>query len=223
VSAVDADFVTRFFRDPHRRETEGGMFFTLTNDAFTGDDFLSRLRAGDENTLQRLMKAYLPQVYRTARGAGLNVQNAEDVAQNTFVTFMEKISDFEGRSHIRTWLFGILYHKISEMRRGAQREDGSDSIDEVMEHRFKTNGFWAKPPRATDDAVYAQEVRRHLDDCLDGVSDDQRLAFVMSEVEEMDKKDLCDVMGVSRTNLGVLLYRGRNRLRECLENKNISR
>jgi len=199
------------------------MFFTLTNEAFTGDDFLSRLRAGDETTLQRLMKTYLPQVYRTARGAGLNVQNAEDVAQNTFVTFMEKVSEFEGRSHIRTWLFGILYHKISEMRRGAHREDGSESIDEVMETRFKTNGFWAKPPRATDDQVYAQEVRQHLDDCLDGVSDDQRLAFVMCEVEEMGKNELCEVMGVSRTNLGVLLYRSRNRLRECLENKNISR
>ncbi len=199
------------------------MFFTLTQDTFAGEEFLSRLRAGDENTLQRLIKTYLPQVYRAARGAGLNVQNAEDVAQNTFLTFMDKIPEFEGRSHIRTWLFGILYRKISEMRRGAQRDDGSDSIDEVMESHFKTNGFWARPPKETDDAVYDQEVRRHLDDCLQGISSAQRLAFVMSEVEEMDKKEVCEVMGVSRSNLGVLLFRGRNFLRECLESRKITR
>ena len=109
------------------------------------------------------------------------------------------------------------------MRRGAQRDDGSDSIDEVMESRFKTNGFWAKPPRETDSEIYDREIRRHLDDCLEGVSPDQRLAFVMSEVEEMDKKDVCEVMGVSRSNLGVLLFRGRNLLRECLESRNITR
>ncbi len=198
------------------------MFFALTRDAFSGDDFLARLRSRDQDTLQHLMQDYLPQVYRAARGAGLSVQNAEDASQSTFVIFIEKLSEFEGRSHIRTWLFGILYRKISEMRRSAQREEMAQDIEDVMEDRFKTNGFWAKPPRATDQKVFDQDVREHLDNCLDGVPDEQRLAFVMREVEELDSKEICEAMNVSRSNLGVLLYRGRNKLRECLEKRNIT-
>ncbi len=197
------------------------MFFMMTFDSFSGPQFLSRLKNRHDDTLSELTREYLPQIYRAARGAGLTVQNAEDVAQNTFVTFMEKLDDFEGRSHVRTWLFGILYRKISEMRRGAGREEAAEDIDEVMEHRFKTNGFWAKPPRATDSTTFDDEIRKHLDDCLDGVTTDQRLAFVLREVEEMNSEEICETMSVSRSNLGVLLYRSRNKLRECLEHRNI--
>jgi len=197
------------------------MFFTLATDPFSGSDFLTLLRQRDESTLQRLVQSYLPQIYRAARGAGLNVQDAEDVAQNTFVTFMEKIDTFEGRSHVRTWLFGILYRKVSETRRSTQQDERAEDIDDVMESRFKTNGFWAQPPRATDGTLYDEEVREHLDDCLDGVSTEQRLAFILREVDELESEEICETLSVSRSNLGVLLYRGRNKLRECLERRNI--
>ena len=197
------------------------MLFAVAHDGFAGPEFLDLLRSRDEGAMQRLVSAYLPQILRAARGAGLNPQNAEDVCQSTFVTFIEKIGDFEGRSHVRTWLFGILYRKISEMRRSASRESGAESIDKVMETRFKTDGHWQKPPRGSDSATYESEVREHLADCLEGISTDQRMAFVLREVEELDSEEICQTMDISRSNLGVLLYRGRNLLRECLENRNI--
>lgn len=197
------------------------MLFAVAHNGFAGPEFLDLLRERDETALQRLINAYLPQVLRAARGAGLNLQNAEDVCQSTFVTFIEKIDEFEGRSHVRTWLFGILYRKISEMRRSALREGTAESIDQVMENRFKTDGRWQQPPRGADMAAYEREVREHLTDCLDGVSTDQRMAFILREVEELDSEEICRTMEISRSNLGVLLYRGRNLLRECLEKRNI--
>jgi RNA polymerase sigma-70 factor, ECF subfamily len=197
------------------------MMAAAVSDGFSSDDFLTRLRARDEAALERLVSAYLPQLLRTARGAGLNRANAEDVCQSSFVTFIEKIDSFEGRSHVRTWLFGILYRKISEMRRTASRETAAESIDEVMENRFKTDGHWQQPPRAADMATYEREVREHLADCLEGISTDQRLAFILREVEEMGSEEICQTLDISRSNLGVLLYRGRNLLRECLEGRNI--
>jgi RNA polymerase sigma-70 factor, ECF subfamily len=198
------------------------LFFTLPAQPFTGSDFLDRLRRRDPDTLHRLMGEYLPQVYRAARGAGLGVQDAEDAAQSTFVTFMEKVHEFEGRSHVRTWLFGILYRKISESRRALQREENAQDIEDVMEKRFKTNGFWATPPRESDSETFDREIRLHLEECLEGVATDQRLAFVLREVEELDSEEICETMGIERSNLGVLLFRGRNKLRECLESRNIA-
>lgn len=197
------------------------MSGSKTSSGFSTPEFLALLRARDESALQRLVNAYLPQIHRAARGAGLNPQNAEDACQSTFVTFIEKIDGFEGRSHVRTWLFGILYRKISEMRREAGKEAGAENIDEVMETRFKTSGHWQAPPRATDQAAYEREVREHLADCLDGLTTDQRTAFTLREVEEMDSAEICDALDISRSNLGVLLFRGRNLLRECLEKRNV--
>ncbi len=159
------------------------MLFSLASEDFSGPEFLDLLQARDEAALHRLVKTYLPQILRAARGAGLSPQNAEDVCQITFVTFIQKIDAFEGRSHVRTWLFGILYRKISEMRRTASREGSAESIEEVMESRFKTDGHWQRPPRDTDMAAYEREVREHLADCLEGLTTDQRIAFTLREVE----------------------------------------
>ena len=48
------------------------------------------------------------------------------------------------------------------------------------------------------------------------------MAFILREVEGLDTDEICKILGVTRTNLGVLLYRVRNRLRECLETKGVS-
>ncbi|PJA74060.1 hypothetical protein CO151_11880 [bacterium CG_4_9_14_3_um_filter_65_15] len=58
--------------------------------------------------LDAVVHAYLPQVLRAARGAGLAAQRAQDVTQSVFLTFIQSLGRFEGRSHVRTWLFGIL-------------------------------------------------------------------------------------------------------------------
>src|SRR5262249_4281648 len=88
------------------------------------------------DTLLKDVKTYLPQVLRAARGAGLAPARAEDVTQATFTTFLERAEEFEGRSHVRTWLFGILYKKIAEARREARRDEQMADIDGVVEQRF---------------------------------------------------------------------------------------
>ena len=96
-----------------------------TPDATVGLDdptLPARLRAGDPAALDLVVRAYLSQILRAARGAGLDPSQAEDVTQATFTTFIETASRFEGRSHVRTWLFGILYRKLSERWRGTARD-----------------------------------------------------------------------------------------------------
>ena len=75
-------------------------------------EFAARIRAGDRDALQAVVHAYMSQVLRAARGAGLSPQRAEDVTQGTFATFIEVVPRFEGRSHVRTFLFGILYKSM---------------------------------------------------------------------------------------------------------------
>jgi RNA polymerase sigma-70 factor (ECF subfamily) len=184
--------------------------------------FVARIQEKDPEAIQEVVHRYLPQILRAARGSGLDPQSAEDVAQSTFLTFVESAHRFEGRSHVRTWLFGILYKKISETRRRVRRDEDTDDIDQVFEQRFDADGSWSRPPRPVDAGIYDQELRREIASCLDQVSTKQRMAFVLREVEEMSTEEICNVLEVTRTNLGVLLLRARNRLRECLESKGVA-
>ncbi len=184
-------------------------------------EFAARIRDRDPEAIKDVVHSYLPQVFRAALGAGLDRHVAEDVTQSTFVTFIESAHRFEGRSHVRTWLFGILYKKIAESRRRLKHDRETDDIDEVFEQRFDKNGLWSRGPRPVDAAVFDKEVRQGIDECLEEVPSKQRMAFVLREIEELDSEQICNILEVTRTNLGVLLHRVRNRLRECLEAKGI--
>ncbi len=177
------------------------------------------IRRRDPATLRRVTEKYLPQVLRAARGAGLVAAQAEEVTQETFTTFLEIAPRFEGRSHVRTFLFGILYRKIAEARRGRARERRHDPIDDVVEARFSPNGSWSRPPEGSDQLLHTHELRRFLSDCLSESPASQRTAFHLREVEGFSTDEICKILGVTATHLGVMLYRLRNRTRECLERK----
>jgi len=186
---------------------------------FADPRFIERIRSRDKDAIRSVVHAYLPHILRAAGGAGLTPERAEDVAQETFKTFIESAERFEGRSHVRTWLFGIMYRKIHENRRREQKFDQVDDIHDVMESRFDERGMWSRPPRTADRDTIDAEIRQHIAECMDEVPQQQRMAFVLREVEGFRSDEICNSLEVSRTNLGVLLFRARNRLRECLERK----
>ncbi|RMH22327.1 MAG: sigma-70 family RNA polymerase sigma factor [Acidobacteria bacterium] len=175
------------------------------------------IRARNPQVIQAVIRTYLPQVRRAARGAGLAPDQADDVVQETFTTFVETAPRFQGRSHVRTWLFGILYRKIAERRRHLDREQRMDDVDDVIESRFDVAGSWSQPPRPADSALLDREVRKQIEKCLDTCTTRYRMAFLLREVEGLSTREICEILDVTATNLGVMLYRVRNRLRECLE------
>ena len=186
-------------------------------------DLAAQVRADDRRAIQTVVETYLAQILRAARGAGLDPHQAEDVTQATFTTFIEVAPRFEGRSSVRTWLFGILYKKIAEARRGRRRDRQMDEIDEAFESRFDARGGWSRPPQPVDTALHLKELEAEIFACLDAAPLRQTLAFILREVEELSTEDICNVLGITRTNLGVMLHRIRNRIRDCLESKGVRR
>jgi RNA polymerase sigma-70 factor, ECF subfamily len=189
--------------------------------SFSDPEFLDRLKGRDPTAWEAIVDAYLPQLLRAGGGMGFPPDEAQDLAQSVFVALVENIGRFEGRSHIRTYLLGIFYNKVSESVRTKQRERENDPIDEVMEARFDSTGKWRQPPADIEGWVFGREVGSMIKDCLADVPRAQRVAFYLREIDEMTTEEICKKMGVTGTNLGVLLFRVRNRLRECLEKKGL--
>lgn len=185
--------------------------------------FLERLRRRDPDALAEAVRDHARPLLRAARGLGFAEQEAEDLVQDVFTTFLEKLEDFEGRSQVRTWLFGILHRKAMERRRASIKDDCMDPIDEVFESRFDANGKWARPPADLERLMLSKEIGELIRGCMDGLAVNQREAFVLREVEGLDTGEICKILDVSITNFGVLMHRARARLRECLEAKGWNR
>jgi RNA polymerase sigma-70 factor, ECF subfamily len=184
-----------------------------------GERLLERLRRRDPDALREIVDAHARPLYRAARGMGFAIEEAEDLAQDVLVTFIETLDRFEGRAQIGTWLFGILHHKVQERRRSHARDELHDSIDTVFEAQFDGRGTWIRPPLAPDRAVTAGEAREAIRECLEGLSPLQREVFQLREVEDLSAAAVGNVLAQTVTHIGVLLYRARMRLRVCLERK----
>lgn len=179
------------------------------------------IRSRDPAALEAVARENIGPLLRGARAAGLSGADAYDVVQEALLVFVQKADRYDGRASVRTWLFGILFNKIAERRRAVAREETVDDIDAAVDARFDARGQWIKPPRSPDAELAAGQAMKMLEECLEQLPERRRVAFVLREVEQLDVDEVCNVLHVSRNNLGVLLFRARNALRECLESKGI--
>lgn len=181
--------------------------------------FLDRLRRRDPAALAEAVREHARPLLRAAHGMGFTGAEAEDLIQDVFTTFLEKLDRFEGRSQLRTWLFGILHRKALERWRAAAGDDLHDPIDEVFESRFDARGRWVRPPEDIQRLLESKEIGEAIRGCMSELPVRQREVFVLREIQELDANDICKVLDLTATNFGVLMHRARARLRECLESK----
>lgn len=182
-------------------------------------NLLKRFHAKDPEAITQVVRAHAGDLLRAARGLGRGESDAEELVQSVFVAFLGAVERFEGRSSVRTFLFGILYRKALEQGRGKARELATDPSDQVFEARFGPWQHWSRPPRGPDEEAALNETARLIGDCLDALPAPQRAAFHLKEVEGETSESVCNILDVQSTHLRVLLFRARTKLRECLESK----
>ncbi len=189
--------------------------------------------AGDSNAnldLNEAAAAWVSEngdcLYRYALARVRKPEVAEDLVQETFLAAVRGYARFGGRSSVRSWLCGILKHKIIDHYRKAGRETSFTDLeffsDECSE-KFVSIGFWNHEKGPHDWQPDAAEVMEKgefwetMRNCLSKLP--QRIAdvFSMREMEDVPSKEICALLAISESNLWVMLHRGRMALRECLE------
>ena len=165
---------------------------------------------------------------RVARLQLRNDELAEDVVQETLLAALSG-TGFSGKSSLRTWLTGILKHKIVDAIRKKQREPTVASafgdIDAEMDIEdfdamFNKRGGWDPAPAEWGDPDAALSRRQFfdiMDLCLDKLPPNTARVFMMREVMELETDEICKELAITANNLWVILYRARMSLRECLE------
>lgn len=169
------------------------------------------------------VQALRPQLMRFARAQLRNDAWAEDAVSETMLAALERPQAFAGQSQLKTWLVGVLKHKlVDQLRRQAREatlltdEDGED-LDESL---FDVTGHWRDAPRDWGDPEATCRQRQFLEvleACVDHLPPVQARAFMMREWLELESDEICKTLSVTSTNLWVLLHRARLRLRDCLQ------
>lgn len=168
-------------------------------------------------------------LFRVARRQLHSDALAEDAVQDTLLAALSARERFEGNASLRTWLTGILKHKIVDQIRRQMREteiprdaDGEEALDSL----FAPDGHWAAPLRSWGNPQSEAELgqlRRILDQCADRLKPAMAQVFSLREVAGMENEEICKELGLSPTNCWVLLHRARLFMRECLEKNGFSR
>ena len=151
---------------------------------------------------------------------------AEDAVSETMLAALAKPQAFGNRSQLKTWLVGILKHKVIDALRLHGREvcqsNQADSADEdpLDLIAFKADGHYVEPPAEWGNPEQQASSRQFfevLESCVNHLPAVQGRLFMMREWLELSSEEVCKELGITSTNLYVQLHRARLRLRECLE------
>lgn len=200
-----------------------------------GDEQLvESLRAGDEAAFRSLVAAQHAAMVRVASLYVPSRAVAEEVAQETWMVVISGLDRFEGRSSLKTWIFGIL---TNQARRRGERErrtvpfSSINTDDEVASpglepERFRPAsdhwaGHWSNPPQPWSDTVADRlegaETRAVVLDAIRSLPPNQRDVIALRDVEGWSAAEVSAALGITDGNQRVLLHRARVRVRAILD------
>ena len=172
----------------------------------------------------RSIDAHRPYLLRYARMLARDPALAEDAVQDTMIAAHTQFKNFDGRSHLRTWLTTILKRKVIDLARKRDREAPKDAVsldDESLEAagEFNFQGRWNSPPAEwgnPDEALESRQFWQVFEGCCLTMPERQARVFVMREVFGMSTEEICKELGISVSNLHVLIFRARLSLQASL-------
>ena len=158
-------------------------------------------------------------LYRYALARLRRPHDAEEAVQETLLAALQARGEFQGRSHPRTWLIGILKRKVGYRLRAAAREARRADLTD-LDAWFDARGKWRKSPRRWDDpadAAERSEFWRVVRRCLGRLPARMAAAFTLRTLDDEGPDEVCRELAITPGNLWVLLHRARLGLVRCLE------
>jgi RNA polymerase sigma-70 factor (ECF subfamily) len=173
---------------------------------------------------QRWLDEHGDYLFRYARRRLMSAELAEDAVQETLLAALKARERFKGGSSERTWLTGILKHKVVDIIRQQTREviaPGGESEDDPSdwETLFDQTGHWNQTFETwknPETELEASRIRQALQDCLDSLKPNLARIFSLRELTGLSTEEICNELHVTATNVWVMLHRAKLFLRECL-------
>jgi len=195
------------------------------------DPDLDALKSGDDAAFEALIGRYHGPMMRLAMSYLRDRGAAEDAVQETWLTCLRTLDRFEGRSALKTWVFGILLNvarsrhrkesRISPFTSLFRRDAGEGRGPTVDQRRFGSNGLWSTPPdnwsNVPESKLLDRETIDQVKSAIEALPAKQREVLILRDVAGFDADEVCGLLSISPANQRVRLHRGRASVRKALE------
>jgi len=181
----------------------------------TEKELVKRAKQGDKKALTELVNRYSERIYNLALRMLRRREDAEDVLQETFMTAIEKLHTFDGRSSFFTWIYRIATNAALMRLRKKKVKFHEISDDPEFHENIESRVFidWSQDPSAD---VTNSEVKQKLNEAINSLSDIYRSVFILRDIEELSIKETSAILDITEENVKIRLRRARQYLRDFL-------
>ena len=152
-----------------------------------------------------------------------NHEVSKDLVQETFFSGLKSAKNFQGKATERTWLVSILKRKIIDHYRKINSKKGQAEVRMDFYDDGENKGSWLEErvPQNWDNTsekqIEREELRNQLEACIDKLPEKYAMVFRMKTVQEFETEEICKELGITSSNLWVMIHRARTQLRKCME------
>lgn len=174
---------------------------------------IEKAKAGDNQAVKQLVDAYAPVIFRFSYNICRNQDRAEHATQETFLSILKKLNQFDNRSKFSTWLYTIVSNhclmlaRSEKTRRHLSLDDDEGSVPEIaVDH-------WEHDPEAS---VERADLKSHLDEAIDKLAPEYKVIFVLRDIEGLSTEEVSSITNLSVPAVKSRLHRARAFLRSEL-------
>jgi RNA polymerase sigma-70 factor (ECF subfamily) len=192
---------------------------SLERDLESDASLLSRLRSGEPQAFEMLVRTHTPRLLAVARRLLRNEEDAKDAVQEAFLNAFRALGSFEGASRVSTWLHRIAVN-VALMKLRSQRRKPEASIEGLLPAFLEDGHHALHPPEWRDGAdvlLERREDREFIRACINELPESHRTVLILRDVEELDPEETARALGVTENVVKVRLHRARQALRSLLE------
>ncbi len=190
--------------------------------SLTDQELVKQIQVEHSSTaFSQLVERYQLKVLRICKGFVSQMADAEDITQDVFIEVLRSIGSFRGESQFSTWIYRIAVNKSINFINKKKRERIFQSIEgffhkgsEIVYNLSDEGQF------AADKALGINETRALLKRALNGLPENQRIAFVLAKYQDLSYKEIAEVMGLSLSAVESLLFRAKSNLQKSILEKN---
>lgn len=171
-------------------------------------NLLSSMAGGDKTAFAAFYREMERPVYKFITSKLNDPHEASDILHEVFMDVWRSAGKFEGRSTVKTWVFGIAYRKTMDHFRKHKRVS---VVDEVPDREDET-------PDAVSCLAAAEEAD-HVRHCLGELSTDHRMAIELAFYQDMTYGQIAEVAGKPEGTIKTRIYHAKKLLLHCLSGR----
>lgn len=178
-------------------------------------EIVERAKQGDQSAFSELVNAYSERIYNLGLRILRKKEDAEDILQETFLTVIQKIDTFDGRSSFFTWIYRIATNAalMKLRKKKPQYVDLPDNPDFQENIESKVFIDWSQDASLD---VQNKEVRKILNDAIDELAEIYKTVFILRDIEQLSIKETSKILNITEENVKIRLRRARQYLRDKL-------